>query len=61
MSSERCCKNCGKCTVRHAGRNMVYYECMLDGCIVEPTDRACDKFSEKFYCYKSKEKNNENE
>ncbi len=46
MSSERCCKNCGKCAVRHAGRNMVYYECMLDGCIVEPTDRACDKFSE---------------
>lgn len=46
MGSERCCKNCDKCVIRHAGSNVVYHECMVDICIVEPNDRACDKFSE---------------
>lgn len=45
MNDKKCCKNCNNCVIRHASRNVIYYECLEDSCIVEPTDRACDRFS----------------
>ena len=43
-TNTKCCNNCEHCEVRHAGQNIVFYQCNNDDCTVEPDDFACEDF-----------------